>query len=181
MKNDFFTLFDLPASFDIDKSVLKERFLTLQKMHHPDNHAGNDNIRQAEQNTALINHAYATLNRDDARAVYLLEQTGVAFNPDHSIADEPFLMQMMNFRIDLEDAIFDKDRERIQSIAQGVNQLQNATAQAFQTAFVGKDWSNAQTIAQKMKFLGNLYDDINHALSQTAINTDDSSDDDLYV
>ena len=90
-------------------------------------------------------------------------------------------MQMMNFRIDLEDAIFDKDRERIQSIAQGVNQLQNATAQAFQTAFVGKDWSNAQIIAQKMKFLGNLYDDINHALSQTAINTDDSSDDDLYV
>ncbi|MDO4700796.1 MAG: Fe-S protein assembly co-chaperone HscB [Moraxella sp.] len=179
-QNDFFALFGLPATFDIDKTVLKERFLALQKQHHPDNFLG-DEVKQAEQNTALINHAYTTLNRNDSRAVYLLEHMGVAFNSDKSIGDEPFLMQMMQFRMDLEDAILDKDHARIQAIAQSVSELNALTAKAFHQTFNDKQWDNAQTIAQKMKFLANLYDDINNALSQTALSGDTDNDDDLYV
>lgn len=179
-QNDFFALFGLPVRFDIDKTALKQQFLALQKQHHPDNFLG-DKTKQAEQNTALINHAYTTLNRDDSRAVYLLEYVGVAFNLDKSICDEPFLMQMMQFRMDLEDAIFDKDHASIQAIAHTVSQAQTLTAKEFHQAFNDKQWNTAQNIAQKMKFLANLYDDIHHALSQAKLGDNTDNDDDLYV
>lgn len=175
--NNFFELFDLPVAFGIDKSALKATFLNLQKQHHPDNA---DNIAQAEQNTALINHAFDTLNRDDSRAIYLLELSGVAFDSDKTIADEPFLMQMMSHRMDLEDAAMDGDKSAISQIANGVHALMTQTADEFSRAHQTKDWQNAQIIAQKLRFLGKLHDDMTTALSKSS-SPNDGQDDDLYV
>jgi len=175
--NNFFELFGLPVAFGIDKSALKATFLNLQKQHHPDNA---DNIAQAEQNTALINHAFDTLNRDDSRAIYLLELSGVAFDSDKTIADEPFLMQMMSHRMDLEDATMDGDKSAISQITNGVHVLMTQTADEFSRAYQTKDWQNAQIIAQKLRFLGKLHDDMTTALSKSS-SPNDGQDDDLYV
>lgn len=175
--NNFFELFGLPVAFGIDKSALKATFLNLQKQHHPDNA---DNIAQAEQNTALINHAFDTLNRDDSRAIYLLELSGVAFDSDKTIADEPFLMQMMSHRMDLEDAMMDGDKSAISQITNGVHALMTQTADEFSRAYQTKDWQNAQIIAQKLRFLGKLHDDMTTALSKSS-SPNDGQDDDLYV
>lgn len=177
LTNHFFDLFGLPVAFGIDKSALKATFLHLQKQHHPDNA---DNIAQAEQNTALINHAFDTLNRDDGRAIYLLELSGVAFNSDKTIADEPFLMQMMSYRMELEDAIFDNDKHTISQIANNINVLMSQTADEFDSVYQAKDWQTAQIIAQKLRFLGKLHDDMTDALSKSS-GQDDGQDDDLYV
>lgn len=177
LTNNFFELFGLPVAFGIDKSALKATFLGLQKQHHPDNA---DNIAQAEQNTALINHAFDTLNRDDSRAIYLLELSGVAFHSDKTIADEPFLMQMMSYRMELEDAIFDNDKHTISQIANNINTLMNQTADNFDSVYQAKDWQTAQIIAQKLRFLGKLHDDMTDALSKSS-SQDDGQDDDLYV
>lgn len=177
LTNNFFELFGLPVAFGIDKSALKALFLNLQKQHHPDNA---DNIAHAEQNTALINHAFDTLNRDDSRAIYLLELSGVAFNLDKTIADEPFLMQMMSYRMELEDAIFDNDKNTISKIANNINDLTNQMADDFDSVYQAKDWQTAQIIVQKLRFLGKLHDDMMNALSRSS-NQDDGQDDDLYV
>lgn len=176
--NDFFTLFGLPVGFKIDKIALKNVFLNLQKQHHPDNA---DNQIYAEQNTTLINHAFNTLNRDDNRAIYLLELAGVAFNSDKTIADESFLMQMMNYRMALEDAIFDNDKNAIGQIASDISTLMNQTATEFNSVYQTKDWESAQIVAQKLKFLGKLHDDMTNALSKTSPHQDNEQDDDLYV
>lgn len=177
LTNNFFELFGLPVAFGIDKSALKATFLSLQKQHHPDNA---DNIAQAEQNTALINHAFDTLNRDDNRAIYLLELSGVAFNSDKTIADEPFLMQMMSYRMELEDVIFDDDKNAISQIANNINALMSQTANDFDGVYQAKDWQTAQIITQKLRFLGKLHDDMTDALSKSS-SQDDGQDDDLYV
>lgn len=174
MTHDFFGLFGLPVDFDIDKTALKAAFLQLQKQHHPDN---SDEKLVAEQNTALINHAYTTLNRDDSRAVYLLEMRDVSFDSDKSIADESFLMQMMAHRMDLEDAVIQNDLLAIKQISSEVSTLMANIADEFHQDYQRGDWPSAQTQAQKLKFLANLQDDVLEQLHRTP----DETDDDLYV
>lgn len=174
MTHDFFGLFGLPVDFGIDKTALKAAFLQLQKQHHPDN---SDEKLVAEQNTALINHAYTTLNRDDSRAVYLLEMRDVSFDSDKSIADESFLMQMMTHRMDLEDAVMDHDLPKIKQIGNEVSTLMTTIAANFHHDYQHRDWLSAQTQAQKLKFLANLHDDVTKQLHHQP----DEADDDLYV
>ncbi len=175
MTNDFFGLFGLPVGFDIDKAALKAAFLQLQKQHHPDNSI---NQATADQQTALINHAYATLNRDDSRAVYLLERHDAGFNPDKSISDKAFLMQMMTYRMDLDDASDDNDTAQLIQIGDDVSRLNHVVADEFFHSYQAQDWQAAQLHAQKLKFLANLHDDVMEKLTQIS-STDD--DDDLYV
>lgn len=174
-KNNFFELFGLPVAFDIDQVALKNAFLHLQKRHHPDN----NHDRHAHQNTALINQAFDTLNNSDSRAVYLLELSNIQFNADKSISDEAFLMQMMQYRMDLEDAIVDKDDEQIKAIGEQVGKLLLASAKQFKTSFDNQEWQTAQTQAQKLKFLSKLHNDCTNTLNQILTNKTD--DDDLYV
>lgn len=174
LANHFFELFGLPVAFDIDHTQLKNAFLQLQKQHHPDNA---DDKLKAEQNTALINHAYQILSGYDSRAVYLLELANISFDSDKSISDEAFLMQMMEYRMALEDADFDKNGEQIKEIGGQVSKLLFATAKEFNASFTNQDWQNAQIHAQKLKFLSNLHQDCVEKLNQLIANDDDE----LYV
>lgn len=166
-------MFGLSVAFTIDQDELQKRFLTLQKQHHPDN----THDLKAEQNTALINHAFKTLHHDDARAVYLLELANIGFNSDKSISDEAFLMQMMTYRMDLEDAHDEHDHAQIKAIGDKVRHLSQETALVFDEVYQAQDWQNAQIQAQKLKFLANLYHDCVTYLNQAT----PDNDDDLYV
>lgn len=179
--NTFFALFGLPALFDIDTKQLKTNFLQLQKKYHPDNFANQDPKARlnAEQNTALINHAFDVLSRYDSRAVYLLQLADIDFNAEKSIFNEPFLKQMMAYRMDLEDASFDQDREAISQITSQVDTLLSSAAQAFNDCYQAQDWQNAQRLAQELTFLANLHKDCVNAC--VADGSDDNNDDDLYV
>lgn len=174
--NSFFELFGLTVAFEIDKHSLKERFLQLQKQHHPD-HA--DDKALAEKNTALINHAFDVLNHHDSRAVYLLELANIDFNSDQSISDEAFLMQMMTHRMDLEEATFEQDFTQIKTIGEQVNDLLTKTAHEFNTAYQKQAWGIAKAHAQKLKFLNNLHKDCLEALNKAIPSNQD--DDELYV
>lgn len=179
--NHYFALFGLETSFSIDKTQLKNSFLSLQKKYHPDTMGNPADRASAEQQASLINQAFEILNRDDSRAIYLLELEGMIFNPDQSISDEDFLMQMMQFRMDLEDAILDKNHEQIQSISRNITDIQVQNAKIFEQALSEKSWNQAQNLAQKMRFLGKLQDDIYDALSKNTLKDGTDCDDDLYV
>lgn len=174
--NNFFELFGLPVAFEIDEKSLKEQFLQLQKQHHPD-HA--DDQSKAEQNTALINHAFDVLSHHDSRAVYLLELANIDFNSDQSISDESFLMQMMTHRMDLEDATFEENTAQIKTIGDQVSELLARTADEFNALYQQQAWDIAKTHAQKLKFLNNLHKDCVQALSRAIPSNND--DDELYV
>jgi len=76
---NFFELFGLDASFDLDLQLLSERYRELQREHHPDRHAhkGEREQRLAVQATAHLNEAFETLKTPLLRAQYLLKLEGV--------------------------------------------------------------------------------------------------------
>ncbi|MDO5652332.1 MAG: Fe-S protein assembly co-chaperone HscB [Moraxella sp.] len=169
MNNNFFALFDLPISFDTDKTLLKEKFLALQKQYHPDNTAGDD------RQSALINHAFNMLYRDDNRAIHLLQLSGHDINLTNSINDLDFLDEMMDIRIRLDEC---DDKADLLILLDEVDTFIKRTAQSFCQSYKAQDWDNAKAFAQKLQFLGKLQDDVQDKLMHQANN---DSDDDLYV
>lgn len=171
MNNHFFALFDLPIGFEIDQAKLKARFLALQKEHHPDRQQ-----TAVNQNSALINHAYNTLSRDDHRAAYLLTLVKQDLDLDQSIDDWDFLDIMMQLRIDLDDT---EDQNALNDLSSQVAQYASEQAQRFIIAYDAQNWQQAKDATRKLQFLGKLNDDIIAKISEQIAQND--HDDDLYV
>lgn len=98
---NYFQLFDIKASFDIDLTQLSQTYQTLQKAVHPDRfaHASSQDQLLAVQKSAEINDAYQTLKQPLKRAGYILILRGVDLpNEQHTFGDTRFLMRQMELR-----------------------------------------------------------------------------------
>lgn len=99
--DNFFTLFDIPVSFDVDRDKLANHYRDLQQTVHPDKYAtaSSQERRLSLQNAATINEAYHVLKNPLQRARYLLELHGVPLNDETDTSmDAEFLMEQMTFR-----------------------------------------------------------------------------------
>lgn len=183
--DNFFALFEQPIQFVLSQELLDQRLRNLQKRYHPDNIAKDTTnltqlLQQSEQASALINQAYQTLSNPDSRAAYLLDKAGQAETLEHSIADLDFLDDAMQMRIDLDEAIEDKDRPTLQQLHPQIAQRLQTQSKCFDTAYMDQNWQNAIDATQKLKFLVKLDADITTALDDVA-NANQADDDDLYV
>lgn len=100
MKN-YFEIFNLAESYNIDEKDLKSRYLELQKQTHPDKYinATPQEKRLSVQYAALLNTALKTLTSPVKRAAYLLELKGIDVDFEENTALSPeFLMEQMALR-----------------------------------------------------------------------------------
>lgn len=76
---NYFELFGLNQTFQVDLKSLESCYHELQQAHHPDKFAGADESlkMQAVQTTSIINSAHETLKSPLLRAGYLLSLKGV--------------------------------------------------------------------------------------------------------
>jgi len=102
---NYFELFGLPDSYDIDLPQLSSRYRKLQATVHPDKFASASDLerRLSVQKSALINEAYQTLKHPLTRAQYMLQLRGVDLSVESGAhMDQEFLMQQMRLREELE-------------------------------------------------------------------------------
>ncbi len=120
---NYFQLFGIEASFDVDLYQLSQTYQTLQKAVHPDRfaHASSQDKLLAVQKSAEINDAYQTLKQPLKRSKYILTLRGVEMpNEQQSFSDTAFLMQQMELREMLGDVKFADDIDAALSHAQQV-------------------------------------------------------------
>ena len=120
---NYFQLFAIEVSFDVDVNHLSQSYQTLQKAVHPDRfaHASSQEQLLAVQKSAEINDAYQTLKQPLKRAEYILTLRGVDMpNEQQSFSDTAFLMQQMELREMLGDIKFADDTETAFNHAQQV-------------------------------------------------------------
>jgi molecular chaperone HscB len=96
---NYFSIFGIPTSCEIDLDLLAKKYRKLLMKHHPDRQPDNTKKLEAVTTTSFINKAYNTLKILDSRACYLLEILGVGTNLEQvSIDDYEFLEEQLSVR-----------------------------------------------------------------------------------
>lgn len=166
-QQDFFQLFNLPARFQIDTTQLEQSFHALQTQVHPDKfaHQPEAERRVSMQWATRVNEAYQTLRKPIDRARYLLTLHGVETQEETNTAmPVDFLMQQMEWREAIEDALQTKDSavldELESKLRQDAHVLQQQLALMIDDAH---DYLAAAGIVRKLKFFEKLAEEISSA------------------
>ena len=117
--NDF-ELFDVPERFDVERSLLDERWKALQARVHPDRFASQGAAAQrvAMQWAVRVNEAYQRLKDPLKRAAYLCQLRGAPIQAESNTAmPADFLMQQMAWREALDEA---QGEDELDALAQEV-------------------------------------------------------------
>ncbi|GAA5140595.1 co-chaperone HscB [Thalassotalea piscium] len=111
---NYFQIFGIDESFNLDVKELTQRYQTIQKSVHPDRFAQGSSQDQmmAVKRSTLVNDAYQTLKKPLKRAEYILTLRGVEQPSEQaSFSDNEFLMRQMELREMLEDVKFSDNVE----------------------------------------------------------------------
>lgn len=169
-QQDFFSLFNLPARFQIDNNLLEQNYRVLQAQVHPDkfSHLSEAEKRLSAQWSTRVNEGYQTLRSSLNRARYLLSLHGVDTQEESNTAmPTDFLMQQMEWREALEEGrqakdilVFEEMERRMQHTRRI---LEQELARDLDDAH---DYVAASGIVRKLKFLEKLAEEIGSAYDE---------------
>ncbi|MEP1445685.1 MAG: co-chaperone HscB [Paraglaciecola sp.] len=124
---NYFELFKIPVSFDVDLSVLPQTYQQLQRLTHPDKFASGSEQQKlvALQKNAQVNEAYSVLKFPLSRAEYLLSLRGIDLQHEQqTIKDTAFLMQQMEWREEL--AEIDEQADPLSALSSLEHEIQQS-------------------------------------------------------
>ena len=157
LSTNYFELFDIPVSYDVDLDMVQQRYRELQKSVHPDkfSNAGSQERRISMQQTSMINQALSTLKHPVDRAVYMLGMKGLDFSMDNETTmDAGFLMQQMEMREQLESVHnTDDPLTKLDALSAEVKSKTAELVDEFKQAYESDDLDAAREVVRKMQFI----------------------------
>ena len=101
---NYFEIFDVAQTYDVDQKGLLERYLGLQRKFHPDRYIASSEAEKRinMQWVAEINLAFETLSDDLKRSIYLLKLNGHELEENPTL-DKGILLKQIELREDLEE------------------------------------------------------------------------------
>ena len=156
---NYFELFQLPESCEVDTQQLLIRYRELQKQVHPDRYADESYTEQqlSIQYAAYVNEAYETLKVPLRRFLYLLEIAGHPVDMEKNTVMAPaFLMEQMSLRESVAEIKAEKkDFGRLESLVNEVDASLAALSDEFVQCWSARNaqrLNDAETIVRKMQF-----------------------------
>ena len=164
LQQNYFELFGLPVSFEVDSAALHAAQQQLQSRFHPDRVAGGSDQekRLAVQQAAWINEAYQTLADPVKRARYMLSLQGLEMNDEHeTTGDTAFLMEQIELREEMEQCQSCQDPLRCcDHITGKLDQRSKEYAAEFQRLYAQGDHEAARQVIKKMQFIQRILEQI---------------------
>ena len=161
--SQYFNLFQLEPSFNIDTEALEQTYRALAARFHPDKFASASAFeqKQAVMMSSTINDAYRTLKSPIDRAAYLLKSQNIdADAPEHTSFSPEFLMQQMEWRETLMDAQMEQNHDAIRALDQEIQEVQSSLYQDLQQAFEQQNYESAAQWVRHGRFLNKLRNEI---------------------
>ena len=153
MQQNYFELFQLPVSFDVDTDDLAQRHRAVIARVHPDQFANKSAMEQrvALQWATFANEAFDTLKSPLTRAQYLLKLNAPDLVAEGARVNLPheFLMQQMMWREAMEEGALDSVREE-------VTQLRAETLAQLGDECARMDWDAVAVTLAKCQFVENF-------------------------
>lgn len=170
LNSNFFELFGLPVSYDVDLDRVQQQYMSLQKVVHPDRfaNASDQEKRLSMQQTSWINEAQSTLKDPVARAIYMLKLSGIDFDLENETTmDAAFLMQQLEMRERLESIRHESDPlSALDELAREVRQTTRSMAAGFVESYDKQQFDASMEWVRKMQFMLKARNEID-ALSAT--------------
>ena len=153
MQQNYFELFHLPVSFDVDTDDLANRHRAIIARVHPDQFANKSAMEQrvALQWATFANEAFDTLKSPIARAQYLLKLNAPELAVEGARVNLPheFLMQQMQWREALEEG-------DTAGVLSEVTQVQTDNQVQLRQACAEHDWAKLQVVLAQAQFIENF-------------------------
>ena len=162
-----FELFDIPAQFAQDRSVLDAKLKDLQREAHPDKFAAQGAAAQriAMQWSVRINEAYNRLKDPLKRATYLCELNGAPIEAHTNTSMPPaFMMMQIEWREALEEAETAEELEQIEH--QTANYKREQLSKIEQFIDVKHDYVAAANEVRALMFVARFVGEIEARLDK---------------
>ena len=166
LTSNFFELFDIPVSYEVDLKKIQQHYMNLQMQVHPDKFAnGSDQEKRLSmQQTSWLNEAQATLKDEVLRATYLLKLSGLDINLENeTTVDMSFLMQQLEMRERLENINREAtdSLDELDSMAKKVKQASADMMAAFSQSYQDNNFDEAREWISKLQFMQKAKKEIN--------------------
>ncbi len=102
-KMNYFELFEMPVTLNIDKGKLAQKYFELQKKYHPDFFTKESEYEQekALEISSQLNKALKIFKNEDETIKYVLELKGLMQDDEKYQLPPAFLMEMMELNEEL--------------------------------------------------------------------------------
>jgi len=110
-----FDILQLPQRYDLDPNAIQQAGLRAMATHHPDRFTDPVQRAAAESKSAQINRAMRLLSNDESRANILLKLLGGPDKEQDQSLPDDFLMDMLETRQNMEQALASQDEEELKS------------------------------------------------------------------
>lgn len=170
LQQNYFQLFGLAQSCQIDPARLEQQYHALQTLVHPDKsaHLPDAEQRIAMQRATLVNEAYQTLRSTIRRARYLLSLYGVDTQEDTNTAmPVDFLMAQMEWREAIAEAQQAHDIAALDRIEARIkHETHQIEAQLEIKIDAEKNYADAAGLVRKLRFMEKLAEEIHAAYDE---------------
>ncbi|MBT3672649.1 MAG: Fe-S protein assembly co-chaperone HscB [Porticoccaceae bacterium] len=158
--SDFFAVFSISPSWDVDIDDLGVRYRKLQQEFHPDRYATKSDTekRVAVQAASFINQAFDTLKSPLKRAQYLLTLEDIDIDQEtHITSDAGFLMRQIELRETLSE-ISNKENywQNIETLRADVESTYYELQAEFKHQYESELFDDAFNAVAKMQFFTKL-------------------------
>ena len=158
--SDFFPVFSISPSWDVDIDDLGVRYRKLQQEFHPDRYATKSDTekRVAVQAASFINQAFDTLKSPLKRAQYLLTLEDIDIDQEtHITSDAGFLMRQIELRETLSE-ISNKENywQNIETLRADVESTYYELQAEFKHQYESELFDDAFNAVAKMQFFTQL-------------------------
>ncbi|MFA6946641.1 MAG: Fe-S protein assembly co-chaperone HscB [Pedobacter sp.] len=153
---NYFELYELPLSFQVDGALLKKKFYELSKRFHPDFYVNESAEKQAEilDLSTLNNKAYQVLSDPLKRIEYILSLNNMLADGDKYVLPQDFLMDMMDVNEALMEMEFDHDELKLAELKEQIDAMEGTLFDELKSATVEfdiKSGSSAESMLLKIK------------------------------
>ena len=121
---NYFEIFNITVAFEIDLKNLKQVYLKLSRLYHPD-FSTQDSEEIQEENlrmSALVNEAYKVLENEDLRLEYILNINNLLDETENrKLLPQSFLIEMMELNEELQDLKLSNSNSEISLFKEKLN------------------------------------------------------------
>ncbi len=152
---NYFHLFSLPESYQVDATALSQAYQRLQNQYHPDRHVGKP--AEEQHRTLLmaseVNRGWKVLRSPVERAGHLLEIHTGQVETSGVVLAAAFLLEQIDWREQLEAAASESALLQIQ---QSTLQRLAEEGEKFAAALQRQEWTEARLYHAYMQFFQRL-------------------------